>query len=206
MIPPSYRERKNKEGLTPYELFTREHKDLVTQGEQWMKETANQCMVVAALIATIVFAAAFTVPGGYDQNDGTPVYKSMATFIVFVVADAISLFSSSASILMFLSILTSRYAERDFLESLPKKLMLGLATLFLSITTMMITFSVSFFILYHNDLKWIPILIGVLAAMPVLLYAVLQFPLLLDVFRSTYGSWYLFKPQKQVVYCDTPKF
>ena len=65
MIPPSYRERRNKEGLTPHELFTREHKELVKQGEDWMKDTASQWMVVAALIATIVFAAAFTVPGGY---------------------------------------------------------------------------------------------------------------------------------------------
>ncbi|GKD56661.1 ankyrin repeat-containing domain, PGG domain protein [Tanacetum coccineum] len=141
MIPPSYRERKNKDDLTPHELFTKEHKDLVIRGEEWMKGTASQCMVVAALIATIVFAAAFTVPGGYaqsndqasNQKNGVPVFHSKATFMVFVVADAISLFSSSASILMFLSILTSRYAERDFLESLPKKLMLGLATLFLSI-------------------------------------------------------------------------
>ncbi|KAI3795911.1 hypothetical protein L1987_38571 [Smallanthus sonchifolius] len=75
------------------------------------------------------------------------------------VADAISLFLSSASILTFLSILTSRYAERDFVESLPKKLMLGISTLFLSITAMMITFSISFFILYHKEMKWIPIFI-----------------------------------------------
>ncbi|GKC86250.1 ankyrin repeat-containing domain, PGG domain protein, partial [Tanacetum coccineum] len=68
MIPPSYRERKNKDGLTPHELFTKEHKDLVAKGEEWMKGTASQCMVVAALIATIVFAAAFTVPGGYNQT------------------------------------------------------------------------------------------------------------------------------------------
>ncbi|KAK9062041.1 hypothetical protein SSX86_019225 [Deinandra increscens subsp. villosa] len=130
MIPPSYRERKNKDGLTPYELFTEEHKDLVTQGENWMKGTASQCMVVAALITTIVFAAAFTVPGGYNQTNyqqnGIPVFHSKATFMVFVVADAIALFASSASLLMFLSILTSRYAERDFLDSLPKKLILGL--------------------------------------------------------------------------------
>ncbi|KAJ0502208.1 putative ankyrin repeat-containing domain, PGG domain, ankyrin repeat-containing domain superfamily [Helianthus annuus] len=139
------REKKNKDGLTPYELFTKEHKDLMTQGEKWMKHTASQCMVVAALIATIVFAAAFTVPGGYDQDNGIPIFHSKATFMVFVVADAISLFASSASILMFLSILTSRYAERDFLESLPKKLMFGLATLFLSIVTMTAAFSVSFF-------------------------------------------------------------
>ncbi|GKA83078.1 ankyrin repeat-containing domain, PGG domain protein, partial [Tanacetum coccineum] len=188
MIPPSYRERKNKDGLTPHELFTKEHKDLVTKGEEWMKGTANQCMVVAALIATIVFAAAFTVPGGYNQTNGIPIFKSKAIFMVFVVADAISLFSSAASILMFLSILTSRYAERDFLQSLPKKLMLGLATLFLSITTMTIAFSVSFFVLYYNQLRWVPILISLFGMMPVFLFARLICPLLADVYRSTYGS------------------
>ncbi|GKA49870.1 ankyrin repeat-containing domain, PGG domain protein, partial [Tanacetum coccineum] len=129
MIPPSYRNRKNKDDLTPQDLFTQEHKELVTLGEKWMKGTANQCMVVAALIATIVFAAAFTVPGGYDQNDGIPMFNSKATFVAFVVADAISLFSSSASILIFLSILKARYAKRDFLESSPKKLMAGISTL-----------------------------------------------------------------------------
>nr|GEZ97661.1 hypothetical protein [Tanacetum cinerariifolium] len=103
-------------------LWFKEHKELVTLGERWMKEMANQCMVVATLIATIVFAAAFTVPAGYGQNSGHPFFQSKATFIVFDVADAISLFSSTTSILIFLSILTSRYAERDFLVSLPKKL------------------------------------------------------------------------------------
>nr|GEW37130.1 ankyrin repeat-containing domain, PGG domain protein [Tanacetum cinerariifolium] len=42
MIPPSYRERKNKDDLTPHELFTKEHKDLVIRGEEWMKEEAKQ--------------------------------------------------------------------------------------------------------------------------------------------------------------------
>ncbi|KAJ9557501.1 hypothetical protein OSB04_012115 [Centaurea solstitialis] len=65
LMPPSYRKRKNKDGLTPHELFTNEHKELLFAAEKWMKDTASQCMVVAALIATIVFAAAFTVPGGY---------------------------------------------------------------------------------------------------------------------------------------------
>ncbi|KAI7738364.1 hypothetical protein M8C21_008427, partial [Ambrosia artemisiifolia] len=99
MIPLSYRERENEDGLTPHELFTKEHKDLIAQGEKWMKGTASQCMVVAALIATIVFAATFTVPGGYNQSNGIPIFHSRATFAVFVVADAISLISSSASIL-----------------------------------------------------------------------------------------------------------
>ncbi|KAM0003925.1 putative ankyrin repeat-containing domain, PGG domain, ankyrin repeat-containing domain superfamily [Helianthus debilis subsp. tardiflorus] len=196
---------KNKDGLTPRELFTEGHKELIVEGEKWMKGTASQCMVVAALIATIVFAAAFTIPGGYSQNYGIPIFYRKSIFVVFVVADAISLFLSSASILTFLSILTSRYAERDFVESLPTKLMLGLATLFLSITTMMITFSVSFFILYHKEMKWIPIFISVFAVTPVLLYVVLQYHLLVDVIRSTYGSRYLFKPGKQFLYYVNPR-
>lgn len=204
MIPPSYRERKNKDDLTPHELFTKEHKELVTQGEKWMKGTANQCMVVAALIATIVFAAAFTVPGGYNQNNGIPMFYSKATFLVFVVADAISLFASSGSILIFLSILTSRYAERDFLETIPRKLMAGLATLFISIATMTLAFAVSFFVLYHNGFLWIPILIGVFAVLPVILYVFLHYGLFWDVIRSTYLSRYLFKPQKHVLYYENP--
>uniref|UniRef100_A0A251V3Y6 Putative ankyrin repeat-containing domain, PGG domain protein n=1 Tax=Helianthus annuus TaxID=4232 RepID=A0A251V3Y6_HELAN len=205
MIPPSYRERKNRDGLTPHELFTMEHKELVIQGEKWMKDTASQCMVVAALIATIVFAAAFTVPGGYDQNNGIPIFHSKATFMVFVVADAISLVASSASILIFLSILTSRYAESDFLESLPEKLILGILTLFLSITTMTVAFGVSFFVLYHKGLLWMPILICVFGVLPVLLYISLQYGLFFDVIRSTYRSRYLFKPKKHVLYYENPK-
>ncbi|KAJ0703607.1 putative PGG domain, ankyrin repeat-containing domain superfamily [Helianthus annuus] len=204
-IPPSYREQKNKNGLTPRELFTKEHMQLMKEGEKWMKGTASQCMVVATLIATIVFAAAFTIPGGYSQTDGIPIFYQKPIFVVFVVADAMSLLLSSTSILTFLSILTSRYAERDFVESLPKKLMLGISTLFLSITAMMITFGVSFFILYHKEMKWIPILIGVLAIVPVVLYVALQYHVLLDVIRSTYGSKYLFKPGKQFIYYANPR-
>ncbi|KAI7742139.1 hypothetical protein M8C21_032184, partial [Ambrosia artemisiifolia] len=205
MLHPDHRERKNKDGQTPHDLFIEEHKELIREGEKWLKETANQCMVVATLIATIAFAAAFTVPGGYNQTDGIPIFYRKPTFVAFVVSDAMSLFLSSTSILTFLSILTSRYAECDFVESLPTKLMLGVATLFLSITAMMITFSVSFFILYHKEMQWVPISIGVFALMPVILYIVLQYHVLSDVIRSTYGSRYLFKPGKQVLYYVNPR-
>ncbi|KAJ0751784.1 putative PGG domain, ankyrin repeat-containing domain superfamily [Helianthus annuus] len=207
MIPPSYRLRKNIDGVTPHEIFTKEHKNLARLSEEWMKGTASQCMVVATLIATIVFAATFTIPGGYDQTSGIPIFHSKATFAVFVVADAISLISSSASILIFLSILTSRYAENDFLESLPRKHQLGLATLFLSITTMMVTFGVSFFILYgKGNLLWMPILICAFVVSPVLLYVRLQYRFFIDLIRSAYLTRYLFKPHKHLLYYENPKF
>ncbi|CAI9267906.1 unnamed protein product [Lactuca saligna] len=188
MVPPLYIEKKNNDDLTPYELFTKNHKRLVTEGEKWMKGTASKCMVAAALIATVVFAVAYTIPGGYDQETGFPMFLHNGPFIVFVILDAISLILSSTSILVFLSILTSRYAQEDFLESLPKKLLVGLLMLFLSIVTMMFSFSVSFFVIYRHKFIVIAIFISVVALIPIVSYAQLQYPLVKDVFSSTYRS------------------
>ncbi|CAI9300129.1 unnamed protein product [Lactuca saligna] len=157
-------------------------------------------MVVATLIVIVAFAVAFTIPGGYDQEDGFPIFIHEPTFLVFIIADAISLFSSSTSLLVFLSIITSNYAQRDFLYSLPRKLVIGLVTLFISVAAMMLTFVASFFVLYRNGLKWVPIIIGILAAIPVIVFATLQFPVWLDMFRSMYDSTYIFHPKSNMLY------
>ncbi|KAD2804965.1 hypothetical protein E3N88_38342 [Mikania micrantha] len=151
MMPPYKREEKNNDGQTPYELFAKENEDLVSKGLKWMKD----CMVVATLIVTVAFAVAFTVPGGYNQDHGSPIFIHNRTFLVFVIADAVSLISSSTSLLVFLSVLTSQHDQRDFMYSLPRKLMIGLLTLFISVAALMVTFSTSFFVLYHKGSKWV---------------------------------------------------
>ncbi|XP_022872472.1 ankyrin repeat-containing protein ITN1-like isoform X2 [Olea europaea var. sylvestris] len=187
-MQPLYMEMKDSEGRTPQMLFTQEHKGLVESGEKWMKDTGSSCMLVATLITTVMFAAIFTVPGGNNSNTGTPMFLKDKSFIIFPISDALALFSSATSILMFLSILTSRYAEGDFLESLPKRLIIGLTTLFFSIASMLLAFSASFFIVVGHQLAWIIILIALTACVPVTLFAFLQFPLLADVMHSTNGS------------------
>ena len=109
-------EYTNTNGKRPRELFTESHKELVEEGEKWMKETSSSCTVVAALIVTIMFAAAITVPGGQIQDVGLPIFLNEEVFMVFIISDALSLLSASTSLLMFLGILTSRYAEEDFLN------------------------------------------------------------------------------------------
>jgi hypothetical protein len=101
---------KNTNQKTPWELFIKKHEGLKKQGEQWMKDTTNYCIFVATLIATVVFAAAFTVPGGNNQETGIPIFLKNNWFMVFFISDAMAMLSSSTSILIFLSILTSRYA------------------------------------------------------------------------------------------------
>ncbi|XP_042495915.1 uncharacterized protein LOC122075047 isoform X2 [Macadamia integrifolia] len=130
----------NKDKKTSRILFTEEHKDLVKEGATWLKETSTQCMVVATLITTIMFQAVFTVPshttGGGEANN----YIQGKFPILFVVSNILALCSSVASMLVFLAIITSRYAEEDFLSTLPRMLMLGLLFLFVSIVGMMTAF------------------------------------------------------------------
>ncbi|XP_042509764.1 uncharacterized protein LOC122085411 [Macadamia integrifolia] len=183
---PPYRDQQNSSGLKPRELFKREHKELLKEGETWMKDTANSCMVVAALIATFTFAAVFTIPGGSYQ-DGFPIFLRKKLFLIFIISDASSLFSSATSVLMFLSILTSRYAEEDFLKSLPKRLIIGLSTLFISMATMMVAFCATLFLILGRQYRLVAILITFLAGVPVTLFVLLQFPLFLAMVHSTYG-------------------
>ncbi|KAI7745496.1 hypothetical protein M8C21_028959 [Ambrosia artemisiifolia] len=58
MMPPYMREETNNDGLTPYELFSKENVDQVSKELKWTKD----CMVVTTLIVTVAFAAAFTMP------------------------------------------------------------------------------------------------------------------------------------------------
>ncbi|KAJ0015174.1 hypothetical protein Pint_21559 [Pistacia integerrima] len=103
LVMPSFRELKNSEGKTPRELFTSTHACLQKDGEKWMRSIASQCLLVATIIATVVFQPAFTVPGGKDDNEGRKIVLR-----IFAMAKVIA--SSSSSI----SILTNHDASIDF--------------------------------------------------------------------------------------------
>ncbi|KAL9688062.1 hypothetical protein QQ045_032475 [Rhodiola kirilowii] len=188
LVPLRFRNLQNGDGLTPRDVFLQSHQQLMADAESWMKGTANSCTISAALIATVVFAAAITVPGGNSGENGIPMFARKKAFIIFGVADALSLFTSCVSILMFLSILTSRYAEHDFLFALPKRLIIGLLALFVSITSMMVAFSATLYLVFGAHKLWILTSVVVSSFLPVAIFASLQFSLLSEMISSTYGS------------------
>ncbi|XP_042495037.1 uncharacterized protein LOC122074260 [Macadamia integrifolia] len=140
IMPPSFISSKNKNGQTSRKLFLEEHKQLVDEGAKWMKETAQQCIVVATLIATIMFQAVFSIPdvfnitssggrGGGEITSGTSsnqnyIHNDFSTCF-FVVTNILGLTTSVASMLMFLAIITTSYAEKDFLRRLPLMLIMS---------------------------------------------------------------------------------
>ena len=188
---PKCKETKNKDGKKPREVFTEQHAELVKAGEKWAKDTASSFILVGILITTIMFAAAFTVPGGNDPKTGIPSLSHNRIFDVFAVADAASLFTSTASVLVFIGILTSRYAENDFRCSLPWKLMLGLVTLFSSVVAMLVAFCAAVGMMLkgypHGTVRTI---LG-LASIPVIVLVPMQLRLFLQFFGST--IWPLLK-------------
>ncbi|KAI3683985.1 hypothetical protein L1987_84508 [Smallanthus sonchifolius] len=203
MVPPQSKEMKNAQGLTPLELFTNNHKALALEGEAMIKGTIGQSMVAATLISTIGFSVVFTIPGGYNQNDGFPIFLENKAFMIFVILDAISFLLSSYSILTFLTIMVSSYGQNDFVESLPQKLLIGQTTLLLSIFTAMIAFSASFFVLYHNSLS---IIIVLLATIPAMLLSKQQYHIAEKVYRVIYKPWHHFHPKRHMLHYQNPMF
>ncbi|XWS09141.1 hypothetical protein CRYUN_Cryun40dG0060500 [Craigia yunnanensis] len=86
----------------------------------------------AALIATVAFSTAATIPGGVTQDTGKPVLRDEPAFGVFAISSLVALCFSITALVFFLAILTSRFEEKDFVMKLPRKLILGLTSLFCS--------------------------------------------------------------------------
>ncbi|GLT41030.1 hypothetical protein SLA2020_151210 [Shorea laevis] len=194
IVPEYYKECKNDFRKTPGEVFTEEHKDLQRKAEDWMKQTAGSYTIVGALIITMMFAAALTIPDDKNQDTGFPIFSYETLFVMFIISDAVSLSAASTSVLAFLGILTSRYSEKDFLISLPRRLIIGLSTLFMSIAVMMICFAAGVAIMLRGQL-WIIIVMSLLTCIPVFYFAFLHFPLLVKTCNSTY-RWKVFRKKR----------
>ncbi|XP_042513900.1 uncharacterized protein LOC122088651 isoform X2 [Macadamia integrifolia] len=186
IMPPTYEDFQNNENKTPRMLFIEAHKKLVQEGATWMKDTATQCMVVATLITTIMFAAVFTIPGSKESDHtGEPNYIRGKFPIVYVISNILALCSSVASMLMFLAIITSRYSEEDFLKTLPRMLMMGLFFLFISIVGMMIEFVSAILVMLRYEVFWVSFPIVFIASIPITIYALVELPLFIQLMFST---------------------
>ncbi|KAG6393913.1 hypothetical protein SASPL_144488 [Salvia splendens] len=134
-----------------------------------MKQTAKSCM----LVATVVFTTAFTVPG------------NNRIITVFPASEVVVMFSLLTSMLMFLSLLTSRYSDEDFLKKLPLCLAVGLSSLFVAFVTWLPFF--------EHGWPAMTLLLIFLVSAP-MMFMVLEFPLLVSILRCTYHCTGLFRP------------
>nr|POE67634.1 ankyrin repeat-containing protein itn1 [Quercus suber] len=113
VTPSHFIAHRNNQRLTAEGLFEKTSKVLRQKAVEWIKRTSEGCSIMAVLIATVAFAAAYTVPGGTDENTGYPVLVHHPFFVVFTVADVLSISFALTSVVVFLAITTSPFRLVD---------------------------------------------------------------------------------------------
>ncbi|KAK9273868.1 hypothetical protein L1049_018680 [Liquidambar formosana] len=193
-VPLHFSDRHNKEGKTPKDIFTETHKDLIEKGDEWVINASESSSVVETLIATVAFAASATVPGGFNA-DGTPSLEDQRAFNVFAISSLIALCFSVSAVVMFLAILTSRYQLTYYAKDLPKKLLVGLTLVLISIDFMLISFCAGHYIILSHQPKSQAFPIYAVAFLSIIFFSLAQFPMYFDVMWSNF-KWV---PQRRYI-------
>uniref|UniRef100_A0A0A8ZCU0 PGG domain-containing protein n=2 Tax=Arundo donax TaxID=35708 RepID=A0A0A8ZCU0_ARUDO len=133
--------------------------------------------IVAILITTITFAAAFTLPGGYSTDagsEGLPIMARKFVFQAFLISDTLAMCSSLA--VAFICIV-SRWEDFEFLlyyRAFTKKLMWFA---YMATTT---AFATGLYTVLAPRLRWLAIAICIL-------------PVLLPILTKLLGEWPILK-------------
>ncbi|GMN18883.1 hypothetical protein TIFTF001_049868 [Ficus carica] len=180
-MPPQFFPRYNLKHETPKEIFINTHKALTKEGGEWLVKTSESCSVVAALVATVAFATSSTIPGGADQNTGIPLLLNKPAFHAFAISSLVALCFSITALVFFLLILTSRCQEKDFAMDLPRKLLLGLTSLFVSITSIVISFCDGHVFILSDNLKHVAYPLYAALCFPIAFFAIAQLSLYFDL-------------------------
>ncbi|GMP83529.1 hypothetical protein CsSME_00037411 [Camellia sinensis var. sinensis] len=180
----NFKKHYNNDGKTADKLFAESNAKLRRDAQEWLKRTAENCSIVAVLISTVAFAAAYTVPGGPNQATGYPLLLNQPFFIIFALTDALSLTFALTSVITFLSILTSSFHLKDFKQSLPQKLMLGITLLILSVSMMMLAFGATVILLIRNKEQWSRIVSYSVAFLPVSIFTLTYLPLYIELMKT----------------------
>nr|XP_043625570.1 ankyrin repeat-containing protein ITN1-like [Erigeron canadensis] len=161
------RMKRNSKSKTAEEVFNEHYNQLRADAKEWMLENSKNYTVVAVLIATVAFAAAYTVPGGLDPNTGQPVLKKTTFFFYFTVADVVSLSATLTSVIMFLNIIILSYRFKDFEKSLICKMNSGHTMLMISVAMLMVEFAVTLILTITSGREWTAITLYAVSFFPV---------------------------------------
>jgi hypothetical protein len=184
VTPAYFIDHRNNQILTAVGLFDSSNQELRQKAVEWIKRTSEGCSIIAVLIATVAFAAAYTTPGGSDDQTGYPILIHRPFFVVFTVADVLTISFALTSVVVFLAISTSPFRFVDFTNSLPNRLMFGLTLLFLSVSNMMIAFGATVLLMIRDGEGWTKVILYSFSFMPVGLFALSYFPLYLSLTKT----------------------
>ncbi|XP_054778440.1 uncharacterized protein LOC129286508 [Prosopis cineraria] len=171
---PSYdfMSQRNEMNETPWDIFTKEHTELMKECNESVKDTCGSYIVAATLVTGSAFSACF-------QQDIDRFGQK------FSISLLLSFLFSIASLTTFLAIYISRKEPpKGFRRSLPLKLCMDIISFLASLVSMLIAFYAALSYDFRPQEEYKPIIsYGVILLPVALLYTFAQLPL----------YWHLFK-------------
>ncbi|KAK1280726.1 hypothetical protein QJS04_geneDACA019845 [Acorus gramineus] len=160
------RERQNPDSTKETWPSTRKMK--LSAVDERFKSTAETYTLVAALIATVTFAAIFTMPGGYSQTDGTAIRTKHAAFKVFVVSNTVATCSSLVVVFCFI------WAWKDPVMFKLSQLMWGHRLTVVACLAMLVSMMTAVYVVVAEQCLWLAVMvIFICCVSPVVVCAIL---------------------------------
>ncbi|XP_050276274.1 protein ACCELERATED CELL DEATH 6-like isoform X1 [Quercus robur] len=139
------------------------------------KDRVNTLLLVATLVATVTFAAGFTVPGGNDDSDP---HKGMAKFLrhhlfqVFIISNTIAMYSSVTVVVALI------WAQLGDLNLVIASLKFAVPILGLALVMVSSAFMTGSYLMVRG-LHWLASIVLIIGSFFLLILTLLFFPLCL---------------------------
>ncbi|URD91351.1 ANK [Musa troglodytarum] len=143
MVPRELVYSRNTDEKTAREIFTESHKEMFKNCKNQLMEMGKTC---SGLVAAVVFASSFSIPGEKDPRTGNPVYFNRLPFKVFTHAYVIGLSCAATSLVLFLSLVISPYKEQQFRRAIPTKYFFACFSFGLALTALLLAFICNIFL------------------------------------------------------------
>ncbi|XP_034686670.1 protein ACCELERATED CELL DEATH 6-like [Vitis riparia] len=128
--------------------------EVESKGEKYiskLKKRGEAHLIVSALITTVTFAAGFTFPGGYKEDEGMAILTKKIAFKAFVATDTIAMVFLASAI--FFHFLMKMHNEEDVIEKhlvwALRLTMLGMGAMVIAFAIFLTIFLVSQFVSYY---------------------------------------------------------
>ncbi|THU45519.1 hypothetical protein C4D60_Mb02t18770 [Musa balbisiana] len=143
MVPKELVYSRNAQEMTAEEMFTLSHQALLKNCKDQLMETGRMC---SGLVAAVVFASSFSVPGDKDPATGNPVYFGRAAFTVFSHTYVFGLSCAATSLVLFLTLAMSPYKEQQFRRIIPIKYFFARSSFGLAMLSFLVAFTCNIYL------------------------------------------------------------
>ncbi|CAD5194419.1 unnamed protein product [Musa acuminata subsp. malaccensis] len=150
MVPRELVYSRNADEKTAREIFTESHKEMFKDCKNRLMEMGKTC---SGLVAAVVFASSFSIPGEKNSKTGNPEYFNRLPFKVFTHAYVIGLSCAATSLVLFLSLVISPYKEQQFRRAIPTKYFFACFSFGLALTALLLAFTCNIFLQIYGGQK-----------------------------------------------------